>query len=70
MAIGGIDESNVAPTVQTGADVVAVISAITRADDPEAAAAALLRAVKAARVVRVPRQAKPPHFAGPAGARS
>ena len=39
VAIGGINESNVADVVEAGADCVAVISAVTMADDPEAASA-------------------------------
>lgn len=38
VGIGGIDPSNAAPVVEAGASAVAVISAITSADDPEAAA--------------------------------
>ena len=43
VAIGGINESNVADVVRAGADCVAVISAVTMADDPEAAARRLGR---------------------------
>ena len=39
VAIGGIKENNVADVVEAGADCVAVISAVTMADDPEAASA-------------------------------
>ena len=39
VAIGGINESNVADVVEAGADCVAVISAVTMADDPESASA-------------------------------
>jgi thiamine-phosphate pyrophosphorylase len=48
VAIGGIDAENAPLAVRSGADSVAVISAIARAQDPGAAAAALLRAVGAA----------------------
>ena len=48
VAIGGITADNAARAVFAGADVVAVISAITAAEDPGRAAAALLRAVRAA----------------------
>jgi thiamine-phosphate pyrophosphorylase len=47
VAIGGIDATNVGRAIEAGADAVAVISAITGAPDPAAAAAALLRAVAA-----------------------
>jgi thiamine-phosphate pyrophosphorylase len=47
VAIGGIDATNVGRAMVAGADAVAVISAITGAQDPGAAAAALLRAVAA-----------------------
>ena len=49
VAIGGIDAANAAIAVRAGADLVAVISAITAAADPERAAAGLLEAVRAAR---------------------
>ncbi|HEX2205129.1 MAG TPA: thiamine phosphate synthase [Longimicrobium sp.] len=49
VGIGGIALSNTAPVVRAGAAGVAVISAVMRADDPEAAARALVRAVEAAR---------------------
>ena len=42
VAIGGIDESNIADVARAGADCVCVVSAVTLADDPEAAAARLL----------------------------
>ena len=42
MAIGGIGAANAAAAMAAGADVVAVISAITQAPDPEVAAAELL----------------------------
>jgi len=46
VGIGGITAENAAEVVQAGADGVAVITAITRADDPEAATAALADAVE------------------------
>jgi thiamine-phosphate diphosphorylase len=45
VAIGGIDESNAAAVARAGADGVAVIRAVMKAEDPAAAAAALIRAV-------------------------
>ncbi len=38
VAIGGINQSNIAEVTAAGADAVAVISAVLQADDPEAAA--------------------------------
>jgi len=52
VAIGGIRVENAARAVLAGADVVAVISAITAARDPGGAAAALLGAVRAAETAR------------------
>ncbi len=49
VAIGGINESNVADVVRAGADCVAVISAVTMADNPEAAARRLVDAIETAR---------------------
>jgi thiamine-phosphate pyrophosphorylase len=49
VAIGGINAANAAAAIRAGADVVAVISAITAAADPGLAAADLLAAVRAAR---------------------
>jgi len=49
VAIGGIDESNVADVVRTGADGIAVVSAICAAEDPEAAARRLRQRIEAAR---------------------
>jgi thiamine-phosphate pyrophosphorylase len=40
-AIGGIDATNVAAVRSAGADRIAVVRALTSADDPEAAARAL-----------------------------
>jgi thiamine-phosphate pyrophosphorylase len=48
VAIGGITAENAARAVSAGADVVAVISAITGAPDPGRAAESLLAAVRAA----------------------
>jgi thiamine-phosphate pyrophosphorylase len=48
VAIGGLDASNAGLAVRSGADVVAVISAITRAPDPGVAAAELLRVTREA----------------------
>jgi thiamine-phosphate pyrophosphorylase len=47
VAIGGITAENAGRAVLAGADVVAVISAITAAEDPGLAAATLLEAVRA-----------------------
>ena len=49
VAIGGINESNVAGVMKAGADCVAVISAVTMADDPEVAARRLVDAIEDAR---------------------
>ena len=49
VAIGGINESNVAGVIKAGADCVAVISAVTMADDPEAAARRLVDAIEITR---------------------
>ncbi|WP_254279726.1 thiamine phosphate synthase [Haloarcula marina] len=49
VGIGGITAENAAEVVRAGADGVAVITAITRADDPEAATAALREAVRRGR---------------------
>jgi thiamine-phosphate pyrophosphorylase len=46
VGIGGITAENAAAVAKAGADGVAVITAITRADDPQAATAALREAVK------------------------
>ncbi|QUO48982.1 MULTISPECIES: thiamine phosphate synthase [Halorubrum] len=45
IGIGGIDASNAAPVVEAGATGVAALSAITAAEDPEVATAALRKAV-------------------------
>ncbi len=49
VAIGGVNESNVADVIRAGADCVSVISAVTMADDPEAAARRLVDAIEDAR---------------------
>jgi len=49
VGIGGITADNAASVVEAGADGVAVITAITRADDPEAATRELGAAVEQAR---------------------
>jgi thiamine-phosphate pyrophosphorylase len=49
VAIGGIGESNAAAAIRAGADGVAVVSAICAAEDPQAASARILAAVRAAR---------------------
>ena len=49
VGIGGVDADNAGPVVEAGADGVAVITAITRADDPEAATRELGEAVEDAR---------------------
>ena len=51
-AIAGIDESNAAEVMRAGADGVAVVSAVTAASDPEAAARRLRAIVDAARPKR------------------
>ncbi len=49
VAIGGINEKNVGDVIRAGADCVSVISAVTMADDPEAAARLLVDAIEDAR---------------------
>ena len=49
VAIGGINESNVGDVIRAGADCVSVISAVTMADDPEAAARRMVHAIEDAR---------------------
>lgn len=49
VAIGGINEVNVREVVKAGANCVAVISAVTMADDPEAAARRMVDAIESAR---------------------
>jgi thiamine-phosphate pyrophosphorylase len=48
VAIGGITEANVAEVVESGADAVAVISAVCAAPDPEAATRRLLGLIEEA----------------------
>lgn len=48
-AIGGIDETNIASVVAAGADMASVISAVTAADDPRAAARRLAAALRVRR---------------------
>ena len=48
VAIGGIDAANVGEVVKAGADCVCVVSAVTLADDPEAAARGLVEAIERA----------------------
>ncbi len=49
LAIGGITRDNVAAVIRAGADGVAVISAVSEADDMAGATSALLDAIRAAR---------------------
>ena len=49
VAIGGINEGNVAEVIEAGASCVAVISAVTMANDPEAAARRMVDAIENAR---------------------
>ena len=48
VAIGGIDHSNIAEVARAGADCICVVSAVTFADDPEAAAARLVQLIESA----------------------
>ena len=48
VAIGGIIAENVAPVVEAGADAICVTAAVGSAPDPEAAAAELTEAIRAA----------------------
>ena len=48
VAIGGINHANVDQVVRAGADSVCVVSAVTLADDPQAAAGILTEAIQAA----------------------
>ncbi|WP_299665446.1 thiamine phosphate synthase [uncultured Psychromonas sp.] len=48
VAIGGINHSNLDQIISTGVDGVALVSAICHADDPKAAAAALLKQIQTA----------------------
>jgi len=49
LAIGGITRDNVAAVIRAGADGVAVIAAVSEADDMAGATSALLDAIRAAR---------------------
>lgn len=49
VGIGGIDGRNAAEVIAAGADCVAVVSAVTMADDPRAAAARLVDEIESAR---------------------
>lgn len=49
VGIGGINLTNVAQVIEAGADAIAVISAVCAADDPKAAARALVDAIDAAK---------------------
>ena len=49
VAIGGIDAAGAAGAIEAGADGIAVVTAIARADDPEQAARALRRIVAEAK---------------------
>jgi len=59
VGIGGIDEANAGDVVSAGCDGVAVVSAVCAADDPEAAARDLRRAVDSARAARGAREVTP-----------
>lgn len=48
VAIGGITAENVAPVVEAGADAICVTAAVGSAENPEAAAAELTEAIRAA----------------------
>ncbi len=48
VAIGGINESNIASVVSAGVDCVCVVSAVTFADDPEATTQRLVKAIHSA----------------------
>jgi thiamine monophosphate synthase len=47
VAIGGINESNLAEVMKTETDFIALVTAITEAIDPEAATRRLLKAMNA-----------------------
>lgn len=49
VAIGGINESNIKDVVQAGADCLCIVSAVTFADDPQAAAAHLTEMIEGAK---------------------
>lgn len=48
VAIGGINHNNVAEVVRAGADCICVVSAVTMADDPEAATRSMVNAIEKA----------------------
>ena len=48
VAIGGINIDNVAPVVEAGADAICVTAAVASADNPEAAASAMVEAIRLA----------------------
>ena len=48
VAIGGINLDNVTPVVEAGADAICVTAAVASAEEPEAAAAAMVAAIEAA----------------------
>ena len=48
VAIGGINLDNVAPVVEAGADAICVTAAVASADNPEAAAIAMVEAIRSA----------------------
>jgi thiamine-phosphate pyrophosphorylase len=49
VAIGGINAGNIAEVVKAGADCICVVSAVTLADDPQAATRALVKAIQDAK---------------------
>ena len=48
VAIGGINIDNVAPVVEAGADAICVTAAVASSADPEAAASAMVKAIRSA----------------------
>jgi len=48
VAIGGINIDNVAPVVEAGADAICVTAAVASAAEPEAAASAMVEAIRLA----------------------
>jgi thiamine-phosphate pyrophosphorylase len=51
VAIGGLNRDNAAEVIRSGADGVAVVSAIVAADDPETAARELKQVIREARQI-------------------
>ena len=49
VAIGGINESNIADVARSGVDSICVVSAVTFADDPEASTASLVEIIEKSR---------------------